>query len=281
MSRRSSFDYSFLVLPPAKRQAITALFDFCRVVDDSVDLETDPARAAAALELWRAEVERLFSGQEPHTPEGRKASRRSASSFALTRAHLEALDRRRGDGRRAPAVRHVRGTRTVLSPRRLGRRPALHRDLRILESRRRRLRARSWRRAPAHEHSPRCGGGLPSRPRLSAGRGSAALRLHRGGHRPRSGRGERGSRNGRVRSVLEHHAARARVFFSRATRALPAEDAANFVAAEIMRNVYADLLRRIEAAHCDVFTRLIRVPRPVQARIAIATLVRTRARARS
>jgi phytoene synthase len=74
-----------------------------------------------------------------------------------------------------------------------------------------------------------------------------------------------------VRSVLEHQAARARVFFSRAVRSLPADDARGFLAAEIMRAIYTEVLRRIEAANYDVFTRVIRVPRPTQARLAFAT----------
>ena len=37
MSRDTSFYYSFLVLPPRKRSAIVAVWDFCRAVDDAVD----------------------------------------------------------------------------------------------------------------------------------------------------------------------------------------------------------------------------------------------------
>jgi phytoene synthase len=81
-----------------------------------------------------------------------------------------------------------------------------------------------------------------------------------------------------VRAVLEHQAARARVFFSRAVRALPREDASRFVAAEIMRAIYSELLRRIEAAGCDVFSGVIRVPRPAQARLALKTWWRLRRR---
>ena len=59
MTRKTSFYYSFLVLPEQKRLAITAVFDFCRAVDDGVDLETDRERAVAALDLWRAEWPRV------------------------------------------------------------------------------------------------------------------------------------------------------------------------------------------------------------------------------
>ena len=81
----------------------------------------------------------------------------------------------------------------------------------------------------------------------------------------------RGVQSAAVRSVLEHQAARARVFFARAVRELPKQDASRFVAAEIMRVIYADLLARIEHAGCDVFSRVHRVPRPRQARLAVAT----------
>ena len=37
MGRDTSFYYAFLMLPPAKRNAIVAVWDFCRAVDDAVD----------------------------------------------------------------------------------------------------------------------------------------------------------------------------------------------------------------------------------------------------
>ena len=37
VARDTSFYYSFLVLPPDKRRAIIAVWDFCRAVDDAVD----------------------------------------------------------------------------------------------------------------------------------------------------------------------------------------------------------------------------------------------------
>ena len=56
----SSFYYSFLFLPPERRRAITALYAFCREVDDIVDDCTDPGIAAAKLAWWRNEVAALF-----------------------------------------------------------------------------------------------------------------------------------------------------------------------------------------------------------------------------
>ena len=62
----SSFYYSFLFLPPQRRRAITALYAFCREVDDTVDEPGDPQVARARLAWWRGEVERLYAGDPQH-----------------------------------------------------------------------------------------------------------------------------------------------------------------------------------------------------------------------
>ena len=90
MTRNTSFYYSFLVLPKAERRAITAVFDVCRAIDDAVDLETEPRLAQAALDTWRAEVKRIFSGAEPHTPQG-LALQPFVKPFRLPEAQFEAL----------------------------------------------------------------------------------------------------------------------------------------------------------------------------------------------
>jgi len=66
----SSFYYSFMFLPELKRRAITALYAFCRevddVVDDVVDECKDEAIALTKLNWWRGEISQLFSGQPQH-----------------------------------------------------------------------------------------------------------------------------------------------------------------------------------------------------------------------
>lgn len=62
----SSFYYSFLFLPPERRRAITALYAFCREVDDVVDEVRDKSIAATKLAWWRLEVERLYAGEPSH-----------------------------------------------------------------------------------------------------------------------------------------------------------------------------------------------------------------------
>ena len=62
----SSFYYSFLFLPPERRQAIMALYAFCREVDDVVDECSDLSLASTKLVWWRMEVQRIAEKQGTH-----------------------------------------------------------------------------------------------------------------------------------------------------------------------------------------------------------------------
>jgi len=56
----------FLFLSPKRRRAITALYAFCREVDDVVDETSDPQVAGAKLAWWRAEIANLAAGKAQH-----------------------------------------------------------------------------------------------------------------------------------------------------------------------------------------------------------------------
>lgn len=62
----SSFYYSFRFLTADRRRAITALYAFCREVDDIADEVADIDVARAKLGWWRAEVANLFAGHPQH-----------------------------------------------------------------------------------------------------------------------------------------------------------------------------------------------------------------------
>jgi 15-cis-phytoene synthase len=62
----SSFYYSFLFLPEDRRRAITALYAFCREVDDVVDECSDIGVARTKLQWWREEISRLLEGKPRH-----------------------------------------------------------------------------------------------------------------------------------------------------------------------------------------------------------------------
>jgi phytoene synthase len=65
-SSGSSFYYSFLFLPPERRRAITAVYAYCREVDDVVDEVSDATAAEATLAWWRTEIAQLFDGHPTH-----------------------------------------------------------------------------------------------------------------------------------------------------------------------------------------------------------------------
>lgn len=62
----SSFTVSFIFLPKDKREAMTALYAFCREVDDVVDECTDYAIAQTKLSWWKSEIESLYSDKPQH-----------------------------------------------------------------------------------------------------------------------------------------------------------------------------------------------------------------------
>jgi len=62
----SSFYYSFLFLADQQRQAITALYAFCREVDDIVDNVHEVDIARTKLDWWRQEIQRTYDGTATH-----------------------------------------------------------------------------------------------------------------------------------------------------------------------------------------------------------------------
>jgi squalene synthase HpnD len=62
----SSFYAGMRVLPKAEREAMYAVYAFCRAVDDIADdQQGDRASRAVALERWRSEIEALYAGRDP------------------------------------------------------------------------------------------------------------------------------------------------------------------------------------------------------------------------
>jgi 15-cis-phytoene synthase len=88
----SSFYYSFLYLPPERRRAITALYAFCREVDDVVDECTDASVARAKLAWWRQEVAAIFNtnGNKPGHPVA-KALAGVSQTFNITAERLNEI----------------------------------------------------------------------------------------------------------------------------------------------------------------------------------------------
>lgn len=85
----SSFYYSFLFLPTERRRAITALYAYCREVDDAVDECTDPGVARTKLAWWHDEVERLFAGRAQHPVT--RALADVITPYGITREQLDTV----------------------------------------------------------------------------------------------------------------------------------------------------------------------------------------------
>jgi len=85
----SSFYYSFLFLPPERRRAITALYAFCREVDDVVDEVSEATVARAKLAWWRTEIDAAFEGVPEH-PVG-KALAPVVRDYGLPREQLQTV----------------------------------------------------------------------------------------------------------------------------------------------------------------------------------------------
>ncbi len=85
----SSFTSSFRFLPPARRRAITALYAFCREVDDVVDEVADPGVARLKLGWWRTEVAAVFDGRPRHPVA--LALVPTVVAFRLPQGHFQAV----------------------------------------------------------------------------------------------------------------------------------------------------------------------------------------------
>ncbi len=272
MARDTSFYYSFLVLPADKRRAIVAVWDFCRAVDDAVD-EAPAESAATEVQRWRDEVARCFDGGAPETPQGR-ALQPLIAEFDLPRTAFEAL---------------VEGVEMDLHGRRYRTFEELYEycirvasavglmcvqifgckdpgskqyaiDLGVALQLTNILRD-----VPGDLERGRVYLPLDDLARFGVGEGDLGAEAAHAGH---------GVHSPKVKALLAFEAQRARQYYARADAALPRRDARTLVAARIMGNIYRGILDRIERADYDVFSAVIRVPRPRRALIAAGTWAR-------
>jgi phytoene synthase len=69
----SNLALAFILLPKAKREGMTALYAFCREVDDVADDERVPVgERRIRLAAWRADIARACAGQTPELPVNRE-----------------------------------------------------------------------------------------------------------------------------------------------------------------------------------------------------------------
>jgi phytoene synthase len=293
------------VLPPDERRAIISVWDFCRAVDDAVDetgpessaCETPPGTSASdgssarkapwgpsdgaslpereappgsastglsareAVQCWREELRRCYEGVAPQTPQGRRLQPFIAR-FDLPREAFEdvidgvAMDL---DTRRYQTFsdlleycRRVASAVGMICIRIFGCRSERSREyalnLGIALQLTNILRDVKTDLARGRVY-------LPLEDLAAAGCTVDDLAANR--------------MSEPVRRLMEFECGRAREFYRRAVDARSPEERRRLVAAEIMRAVYFETLRRIERTGYDVFTARIRVPRSRQALIAL------------
>lgn len=69
----SNLALAFVLLPKAKRQGMSALYAFCRQIDDIADEESVPVeQRRAQLAAWRDDVRRACGSDVPHFPVNRE-----------------------------------------------------------------------------------------------------------------------------------------------------------------------------------------------------------------
>jgi 15-cis-phytoene synthase len=273
--RDTNFYYSFLVLPAAKRRAIIAVWDFCRAVDDATDEigDRDPASAADEVRRWRRELAACFDGGQPETPQGR-ALVPVIARFRLARAPFDAL---------------IEGVEMDLGSRRYERFEDLYEycirvastvGLMCLD-------IFGYQEPLSRQYAIDLGVALQLTNILRDVAGDLErgrvyiplqdLRAHgcTEADLQQAARSVNGPVPPAVKALLRAQAGRAHEYYERAARALHPRDATRLVAAEIMAAIYREVLARIEARDYDVFSAVVRIPRPRRAVIAAATWART------
>ena len=275
MARDTSFYYSFLVLPADKRHAIVAVWDFCRAVDDAVDEgEAEDGTSAAQVQRWREELRRCFDGGSPATPQGR-ALQPLIAPFNLPRSAFEALI----EG--VEMDLHTRRYQTFADLYEYCIRVASAVGLMCVE-------IFGCKDPASRQYAIDLGVALQLTNILRDVPGDlergrvyipmedfARFGCHEGDLGAEAIHAGDGVRSPAVRKLLAFQSERARDYYRRADAVLPRADARRLVAARIMGAIYRGILDRIEAADFDVFSAVIRVPRPRRALIAATTWART------
>jgi phytoene synthase len=248
----SNLALAFVLLPRPKRDAMTALYAFCREVDDVADNETEPVEARRGrLAEWRADVKRACENQSPQFPVNRELQpviRQFNLRFELFDDLLKGcemdLDIQRYENFEAleKYCHHVASVVGLLSIEIFGYINPACRDYAVCLGK-------------ALQFT-----NILRDVKTDAGRGRIYL--------PQSELKKFGvtedeildsKYSDRYFALADSVAARAKNFYRLAQKTLPAEDRKAMVAAELMGSVYWRLLRKLERGKFDVFG-----PRPLK-----------------
>jgi phytoene synthase len=258
---RSNFFFAFLALPRHRRDALYAVYAFCRTVDDIADLGTDAAAQRAGLARWRAEIARCYEGGAPEDPVARQLVG-AVRDFHLPRAALEAIV----EGCEMDLAQTTYETAEDLYP--YCYRVASAVGLCCIE-------IFGYTDPRAREYAVSLGMALQLTNIIrDVGADAAGGRVYV----PQADLRRFGVTNDDLRAgrygdafvaLMEHQAARARSFYAEARAAFPMVDARSLVPAEIMGRIYHALLAEIEARRFRVFDERVTLPARRKAAIAL------------
>jgi len=259
---RSNFYYAFLALPRARREALYAVYAFCRTVDDIADLGTDAATQRAGLAAWRRDIARCYErGAEPEHPIARQLAA-AVRRFNLPRAALEAIV----EGCEMDLERATYDTFEDLLP--YCYRVASAVGLCCIE-------IFGYTQTSARDYAVSLGTALQLTNIIrDVGADARNGRIYVPLHDLRSfGVKPDDLRDGRYNDafvrLMAFQAARAREHYAKAWAAFPAADARTLVPAEIMGRIYFALLEEIEARHFRIFDERVTLPARRKAAIAL------------
>ena len=270
---KSNFYYAFLFLPRERREALEAVYAYCRLVDDVVDEDAPAEEKLAGIARWRRELDAVYGDGTPSNPVSERL-RAAVRRFGIRRQDMEAvidgcamdIEKTRyanWDELRLYCYR-VASAVGLMCIEIFGYTPAHQEaarryavDLGIALQLTNILRdvAEDARRGriylPADELAA-CG---VSEDDLAAGRRTPALQR-----------------------LMRQQAARARSHYLRARAALSPGERQKLVIAEIMGDIYYALLEKIEARDFDVFGDKATVRRRDKMRIALGNFARAKLR---
>ncbi len=262
VTRRSSsnFYYAFRLLPAERREALFAVYAFCRFVDDIAD-DGDRRDPATLLERWRNEVECVYGGAPGHPISLALAD--AAQRFSLPQRHFLDL---------------IRGVEMDLSHHRYASFDELHEYCYLVASTVGLLCIEifGYHQATARDYAVDLGLAFQMTNILrdvmeDASRGRIYLPLEDLRDFECSEEDLLGGRySPRVGALMAFECGRARAYYLRARGALADDDRAALAPAEAMRLIYERLLDRIEARRFDVFGPKVTLPRYEKLTLALA-----------
>jgi len=261
----SNFYLSFFSLPKPQREAMTAVYAFCREVDDAVD--HPKGNPEKAIKEWREEVERTFAGNptKPLT----KSLHAAIENFQLSREYFDgildgvAMDLRMARYPTFEALAgycyHVAGEVGLLC-------------MEIFGYRSERLKRYAVKLGTAFQLT-----NILRDIKSDAQKGRIYIPQE---DLARFGVDEQDVIEGKMTPafyrLMAYEAGRARSYYREASvLPLPAERPA-LRAAEIMHAIYENILDRIERQQYDVFSKPVRVPTPMKVFLALKTWWATR-----